>query len=282
MRDPVDRMYSVYKLQRHYGGLGSGTLEQAIEASPNLGGANRYAAHLESWFESFGRDNVLVTIYDELRAEPQAYLNRVCDFIGIARVTLSPRPDLGSDINSFARAPKNRKLARRATAVIDWLNSHQAYRVRFALRARRRVGILPGPRRALSASHAGAGRTAARALPARSRGARKIARHRSLRMEKTARGRAIANGGPQRRRSDESGCEAPAAGVYGELGRRPHRHHLAASRARGPRRSALRRQGDAVLHHLLRQGHRLVRAAFSLRDRRAQDRRDLPIFFRAP
>jgi hypothetical protein len=126
-------MYSVYKLQRHYGGVGSGTLEQVIEASPNLGGANRYAAQLESWFESFGRENVLVTIYDELRAEPQAYLNRVCDFIGIARVTLSPRADLGSDINSFARAPKNRRLARRATAVIDWLNSHQAYRVRAAL-----------------------------------------------------------------------------------------------------------------------------------------------------
>jgi len=138
MRDPVDRMYSVYKLQRHYGGVGSGTLEQAIEASPNLGGANRYASQLESWFDSFGRDNVLVTIYDELRAEPQAYLNRVCDFMGIARITLSPHPDLGSDINSFARAPKNRRLARRATAVIDWLNRHQAYRVRFALQ---RAGV---------------------------------------------------------------------------------------------------------------------------------------------
>jgi hypothetical protein len=80
----------------------------------------------------------LVTIYDELRAEPQAYLNRVCDFMGIARVTLSPRPDLGSDINSFARAPKNRRLARRATAIIDWLNSHRAYRVRFALQ---RAGV---------------------------------------------------------------------------------------------------------------------------------------------
>ena len=227
MRDPVDRMYSVYKLQRHYGGLGSGTLEQAIEASPNLGGANRYAAHLESWFESFGRDNVLVTIYDELRAEPQAYLNRVCDFIGIARVTLSPRPDLGSDINSFARAPKNRKLARRATAVIDWLNSHQAYRVRFALQ---RAGVwefCQGRGELVSASHAGAGRTAARALPARSRGARKIARHRSLGMEKTARGRRSRTADPKGGARMSQDVKRSAAGVYGNWAA-AHRHHLAA------------------------------------------------------
>jgi hypothetical protein len=130
MRDPVDRIYSVYKLLRRFGWIGSGTLDQTIEASPHFGGGNRYAPLLESWFEAFGRENVLVTIYDELRAEPQHYLNRVCDFIGVERVALSPRPDLGNDVNSFARAPKHRRNARRATKVINWLNSHQAYRVR--------------------------------------------------------------------------------------------------------------------------------------------------------
>ena len=36
-----------------------------------------------------------------------------------------------------------------------------------------------------------------------------------------------------------------------------------------------RRQGDQVFQPLLRQGHRLVRVAFSLRDRRSKNRRDL-------
>ncbi len=133
MRDPVDRIYSVYKLLRRFGWIGSGTLDQTIEASPHFGGGNRYAPLLESWFDAFGRENVLVTIYDELRAEPQQYLNRVCDFIGVERVALSPRPDLGNDVNSFARAPKHRRHARRATKVINWLNSHQAHRVRTML-----------------------------------------------------------------------------------------------------------------------------------------------------
>ncbi len=133
MRNPVDRTYSAYKLLRHYGWVRSGTFDEILKAWPTLGGGNRYAAHLEAWFESFGRENVLVTMYDELRDEPQNYVNRVCDFIGVERVTIAPRADLRGDVNSFARAPKNRRLARRATTVINWLNGHQAYGVLGAL-----------------------------------------------------------------------------------------------------------------------------------------------------
>jgi hypothetical protein len=138
MRDPVDRIYSVYKLLRRYGWVRSGTFDEILNTWPNLGAGNRYAEHLKAWFESFGRENVLVTIYDELRADQQTYVNRVCDFISIDRVALTPHSDLGSDVNAFARAPKNRRLARRATAVINWLNGHQAYSV---LNALERAGV---------------------------------------------------------------------------------------------------------------------------------------------
>ena len=138
MRNPIDRTYSVYKLLRHTGWIRSGTFDEILNAWPNLAAGNRYAAHLKTWFESFGRENVLVTIYDELRSEPQNYVNRVCDFIGIERVVLTPRSDLGGEVNSFARAPKNRHLARRATTVINWLNRHQRYG---AVRALRRAGV---------------------------------------------------------------------------------------------------------------------------------------------
>ena len=39
-----------------------------------MGGGNQYASHLEGWFENFGRENVLVTMYDEMRSEPQSYI----------------------------------------------------------------------------------------------------------------------------------------------------------------------------------------------------------------
>jgi hypothetical protein len=127
MRDPVDRTYSVFKLMRHYGWVGRRTLDELLESRLNFARGNRYASHLKGWFETFGRENVLVTMYDELRSEPQAYVNRVTDFMGIERIALSARPEIGDDVHSFDRAPKNRKLARRAWKAMYWLKGHQAY-----------------------------------------------------------------------------------------------------------------------------------------------------------
>jgi hypothetical protein len=127
MRNPVDRIYSVYKLMRHYGWVRRGTLDEVLASRPDLGGGNRYASHLKTWFSTFGRENVLVTMYDELRDQPQSYLNRVCDFINVERVAISPRPDLSSDVNSFARAPRSRRLASNASKLMFWLKGRQAY-----------------------------------------------------------------------------------------------------------------------------------------------------------
>ena len=114
MRDPVDRVYSKYKLMRHKGLVRRGTFEQALAAWPSIADGARYASQLSAWFEAFGRESVLVTMYDELRAAPQIYLNRVTDFMGVERIDLSERPEISNDVNSFAREPRNRKLARRA------------------------------------------------------------------------------------------------------------------------------------------------------------------------
>lgn len=129
MRDPVERLYSKFKLVRHSAGARSGTLEETLNAWPSMGSGNRYSFHLKAWFAAFGRENVLVTIYDELRAEPQKYLNRVTDFMSVERIALSERPQIGDDVNAFWRAPKNRKLARKATRLMFWLQGHQAYGV---------------------------------------------------------------------------------------------------------------------------------------------------------
>ncbi len=48
-------------------GSGAEPSTRCCNHAPNLGGGNRYAAHLEVWFDTFGRENVLVTMYDELR-----------------------------------------------------------------------------------------------------------------------------------------------------------------------------------------------------------------------
>lgn len=129
MRDPVERTYSEYKMLRHYGNVRRGSFDYVLKTWTNLAGGNRYAPLLKAWFDSFGRENVLVTMYDELRAEPQKFVNRVTDFIGIDRIALAARPKISTEVNSFSRAPANGRLARRATRFEFWLKSHQAYRV---------------------------------------------------------------------------------------------------------------------------------------------------------
>ncbi|MGD0670628.1 MAG: sulfotransferase [Candidatus Binatus sp.] len=126
LRDPVEHSFSVYKLVAHYA-WARGSFDEVLKSRPSLGGGNRYAFHLRKWFENFGRQNVLITMYDELREQPQTYLDRVTDFIGIERIALSARPEIRDDVHSFDRAPKNRRLARSATRLMYWFKVRQAY-----------------------------------------------------------------------------------------------------------------------------------------------------------
>jgi len=126
LRDPVQHSFSAYKLVVHFA-WARGSFDEVLKSRPNLGSGNRYASHLKKWFDLFGRENVLVTMYDELRAEPQSYLDRVTDFIDIDRIVLSSRPEIGDDVHSFARTPRSHKLARIARKMMYRLQGHQAY-----------------------------------------------------------------------------------------------------------------------------------------------------------
>jgi hypothetical protein len=125
LRDPVEHAFSAYKMIAHYAWV-RGSFDEALKSRPNLG-ENRYVFFLGKWFETFGRENVLVTMYDELRTQPQSYLDRVTDFMDIERIAISARPEIGDDVHSFDRAPKNLRLARRATRVMYWFKARQAY-----------------------------------------------------------------------------------------------------------------------------------------------------------
>jgi Sulfotransferase domain len=132
IRDPVDHAYSAYKLLRRYV-WARGSFEEVLASRPHMTRGNRYAAHLRRWFDQCGRENMLVTWYDDLRADPQAYIDRVCDFVGLARFRLDEHSREGREVNSFARAPKNRHLAQNARHVMYWLKERRFYRVIEAL-----------------------------------------------------------------------------------------------------------------------------------------------------
>ena len=108
-------------------GLARGSFEQEIH-HPRIMGTNRYAHHLEGWFNLFGRDNVRVLLFDAVRATPQRFLDQVCDFIDLPRIALETVKVNTSDINSTQREPRSRKLSRRIGSLMDFLHERRAYR----------------------------------------------------------------------------------------------------------------------------------------------------------
>ena len=74
----------------------------------------RYAKHLPDWRARFGQDRVLVLLNDDLRADPQAYLDRVCDFIGIERYPVPASAAQGELVNSINDLPRLPRVARKA------------------------------------------------------------------------------------------------------------------------------------------------------------------------
>jgi hypothetical protein len=121
-RNPVERILSLYRVKRAYG-LIPWNFEQALLCDPELTESSRYATHLRAWQQAFGADRVLPTFYDDLRDAPQAYVDRLADFIGIARFALS-RPEVQRvHASEMLTHPRSYYRTRSATLVAEWLKA---------------------------------------------------------------------------------------------------------------------------------------------------------------
>lgn len=126
LRDPVERAHSQYKMLRHDGYLPAVSFQDAIKINPGIINYSRYATHLSKWLEGRNRHDLLVCLYDDLLSDEQAYLDGVCNFIGIGRV--QTRRFDNKAINAFETEPKNALLARLAVITKQALQSHDYFR----------------------------------------------------------------------------------------------------------------------------------------------------------
>jgi hypothetical protein len=124
-REPVERAYSHYKLMRHNVWTRA-SFEEVVAHSQEIAEMNQYAANLRGWQRTFGRENLLVCLYDDLEHQPQSYLDSVCDFIAIPRFAVAPAA-ASLRLNSFPTAPRNRRLAQNARHLRDGLRKRRLY-----------------------------------------------------------------------------------------------------------------------------------------------------------
>ncbi len=137
-RNPVDRVLSLYRLKRAYGFI-PWSLEEALERDPELMESSRYAAHLKQWRERFGNSQVLATTHDDMQADPQGYLDRLADFIGLPRVTLVASHRRRVLTSEDMTEPRNYYLTRGAILLAEW---SRAQRLDTVVAAAKKLGAL--------------------------------------------------------------------------------------------------------------------------------------------
>jgi len=126
LRDPVERLYSHYRKMRE-GEYFSGSFEECLEKRPNVIEWSKYATYVSSWRRLFGAENVLVLIQDDLKANPQDFLNQVCDFIQIPRIHLADSAVREKLVNAIPSLPRSPRIARMARILRDGLQRRRSY-----------------------------------------------------------------------------------------------------------------------------------------------------------
>lgn len=135
-RDPVERAFSNYRLLRR-NVFTKASFEQAATTRGDLIESSRYATHLAQWWEIFGRERVLVLIYDDLEADPQAFLDSVCDFIGISRFPVSDSRVGTERVHTVNTQPPNPRLAKIARDIVAWFVARRFHRAADVIRKNR-------------------------------------------------------------------------------------------------------------------------------------------------
>jgi hypothetical protein len=118
-RNPVERVWSLYRLKRAYGMI-RWTFEEALERDPELMESSRYAFHLKEWVSSFGPGQVMVMVHEDIHADPQSYLDKLVDFIGVPRLQLRPAHKSRLLTAEGMTQPRNYYWTRGAALLADW------------------------------------------------------------------------------------------------------------------------------------------------------------------
>ena len=123
-RNPVERIFSLYRLKRAYGMI-PWSFDEAIIHDSELIESGKYATKLKVWWSTFGRERVLALFYEDLRQKPQYFINALADFICIPRFELTASDLKRIHSSESMTLPKNYYRTRGATLMADWFKARR-------------------------------------------------------------------------------------------------------------------------------------------------------------
>ena len=129
LREPVERLYSHYKMWRKLA-LVKAPFEEIADRHKDLLSYTRYSLNIRAWQQKFGSENVLVLIHEDIQYARQAYVDRICTFIGAEPLDLGKILHDHERVAQVERAPRSRRKARRSRQLRGWLAAHGYWRLR--------------------------------------------------------------------------------------------------------------------------------------------------------
>lgn len=123
-RNPIQRVISLYRIKRAYGIL-PWSFEEALNNDPELISSGMYSTHLAEWQRAFPAKQMLITIYEDMRNDPQLFVERVANFVGIRDVALQDAQLRIVHSSERLTEPRWFLATRTATAFADWCKARR-------------------------------------------------------------------------------------------------------------------------------------------------------------
>jgi hypothetical protein len=120
LREPASRAFSSYLYMRKHG-EGPPTFRRALETFPDLLEHGRYATQLRRYRSYYDDGRLHLSLFDDLRADPQAFLDDVMRFLEVPPVTLDEETLQARLPASKARLAPLAWVVRRGA---DWVRRH--------------------------------------------------------------------------------------------------------------------------------------------------------------
>ena len=123
LRNPIERAYSDYCMLFRRGTVRGSPSKYLLSDDSEVARFLQdglYARHLSRFLDHYPRERILIVLYDDIRAEPERVIHRVCDHIGAPRFMVPQ--DLRSRKNDSEAAMLPlplRKLLRPAKGVVQ-------------------------------------------------------------------------------------------------------------------------------------------------------------------
>jgi len=90
LRNPVERLYSHYMYTKMKGFYELPSFEEVIEKEKKFVEESSYFKHLQNYLKHFPQKNILITIYEDIEKNPEAFIKNILEFVGVNSAFVPP------------------------------------------------------------------------------------------------------------------------------------------------------------------------------------------------